>query len=442
MKRDFLRLVNISDARDGVLWVDHVHLRIARGASIAILGVEGSGKTSLSHLLSGRRSPTGGCILHEEHPIGPAALQEITGYIGRHSRLLESVSVFENLILANNESRILIPINRLRNEVRKLLCTFSLEAWLMVPVSQIPFFVQRQLLMIRAVLSGKRLIVLAGGGRQESSEELQPILSVIQKLTERGIAVVYTTDRLDFIAGALDETVLMRNGANVKRFRRGEWDESHALAYLYAQPLHRTGLQRGMENAGRELLLQDRLFSVYGGSVVHIYNSEHTNQTVFSYIASLCQIWRVPDPVFLGTKEVDSGWISSMDVLDNMLLAAAPKLANMLGHVSAAKKNMLRQECERAVQVDTSIWARRPYQLTRSERIRLQLFRYRLRGIRVIVANFNELDETDQTTLLHCAETFLDCTCAMLCVTAGAHTEGWIWKNGMMQGGNYEYETL
>lgn len=438
MKHDFLRLVDVSDQRDGVLWVDHLHLRIPLGSAITILGVEGSGKTSVGYLLAGKREPTGGRILWEEKSIGTDELQKITGYIGRQSRLLPNLSVWENLLVANSQSHVMFPIKTLKAQVHKLLCEFAMERWLMVPVTQIPASVQRQLLMLRAVLNGKKLIILSGGGRQETEAELAPILRVIQRLASRGISMLYTTDRLDLIASALDEIVIMRNGTNVKRFLRGTWNEV-ALEYLYAQPIQHSVQPPYATLYETQPMLQDRLFSVYGGSVVHIYNTENTNDTVFSYLNSLCQLWRVPAPVVLGTEEVNSGWIASMNVLDNMLLAAAPKLANTLGHVGVGKKKMLRQECEHAVQVSSEIWNRRPYQLTREERLRLQLFRYRLRGIRVIIANFNELDESDQAILLRCADSFLDKTCAMICVAAGAQ-EGWIWNNGMIQGGWGAYE--
>jgi ABC-type nitrate/sulfonate/bicarbonate transport system ATPase subunit len=80
--------------------VDDLHLRVAPGEFICLLGPNGCGKTTLLRILAGLEAPDSGLVLCDGQPVGPRAHRaQRIGVVFQEPRLLPWRSVLDNVAL-------------------------------------------------------------------------------------------------------------------------------------------------------------------------------------------------------------------------------------------------------------------------------------------------------------------------------------------------------
>ena len=100
-------ILELKDVRSGYDKNEVLHgvsLRVARGASTALLGTNGAGKTTLLRTISGILAPRSGEVLFEGESIGGDAPRSIVErglvQVPEGRRVFRNLTVFENLRVA------------------------------------------------------------------------------------------------------------------------------------------------------------------------------------------------------------------------------------------------------------------------------------------------------------------------------------------------------
>lgn len=86
--------------------LDHVNLRVAPGAVLAVVGPSGSGKSTLLALLAGLDRPTGGAVLIDGEPLETLSEDQLAllrrrkiGFVFQSFHLLTNLTAHENVML-------------------------------------------------------------------------------------------------------------------------------------------------------------------------------------------------------------------------------------------------------------------------------------------------------------------------------------------------------
>ncbi len=78
------------------------------GECIGLVGANGCGKSTLLNILAGLRKQDAGEIFFDEQPVNKKQqFIRYTGYVPQESNLIEEVTVWDNLLLAYGDSRVL-----------------------------------------------------------------------------------------------------------------------------------------------------------------------------------------------------------------------------------------------------------------------------------------------------------------------------------------------
>lgn len=78
------------------------------GECIGVVGANGCGKSTLLNILAGLRKQDKGEIFFDEKPVtGRRQFIRYTGYVPQESNLIEEVTVWDNLLLAYGDSKVL-----------------------------------------------------------------------------------------------------------------------------------------------------------------------------------------------------------------------------------------------------------------------------------------------------------------------------------------------
>jgi branched-chain amino acid transport system permease protein len=229
-KESILRATGLRKAFGGVVAVDGLSLELARGETTALIGPNGSGKTTALRLISGASAPDAGAIeLTGRDVTGASTADRVRLGI---ARTLQTTSAFTELTALENVLvgrgirrrygglvRTALATPRARREAEaaegaalQALALVGLEHAADTPAPELTSS-QRRLLALAAALVTEPDVLLvdelaAGAG----AEELEGLAAVVDRIRERGIAVLVVEHNLRLVRRVADRVVVLAAG--------------------------------------------------------------------------------------------------------------------------------------------------------------------------------------------------------------------------------------
>lgn len=203
---------------DAITALRGVNFEMAPGETRGLVGENGAGKSTLIAVLSGALQPGDGTVLLDGSVVrlnSPSeALRRGIGTVHQQNWLVPSLTSAQNVELGLERTR--TPLQLLRREPRES----SLQALEFVGIADLALravdsltLAQRQLVAIaRALSRGSRLMIFDEPTAALSPVETKCLFGVIDRLRERGTALLYVTHRLEELRRAADRISVMRSG--------------------------------------------------------------------------------------------------------------------------------------------------------------------------------------------------------------------------------------
>jgi branched-chain amino acid transport system ATP-binding protein len=185
---DLLEVRDVSLNFGGITALAGVGLALAQGETLAVIGPNGSGKTSLFNCITGIYHPTAGSITFQGESLLGCSPDEVAGRgVARtfqNLRLFHNMSVLDNLLVGRHlhfRRNFLHAVLRLRGEeirhrrrCEEIVDFLNLEAVRKSRVADCPYGVQKRVELGRALATEPRLLLLdepVSGLTQEEKEE-------------------------------------------------------------------------------------------------------------------------------------------------------------------------------------------------------------------------------------------------------------------------------
>ncbi len=219
----FLRMEGITKHFGPVTALSEVTFAVRRGTVCALCGENGAGKSTLMKILSGVYQPDGGRIVLEGNAVhfaGPKdALQAGISMLYQEVELAGHLTVYENVFLGREKLRggmlkCIDTAEEIRT-VQELIVAnhFQLDAEALVAELSPG---QCQLVeLLKAMLSGARLIVMDEPTSALSEGEAATLFQIIRQLKAQGITIIYISHRLEEVLALADDICVLRDGAVV-----------------------------------------------------------------------------------------------------------------------------------------------------------------------------------------------------------------------------------
>lgn len=237
-----LQVKGVQAGYGGVPVLHGIDISVESNEAVAIVGANGSGKTTLVRLLSGLVQPMAGEVRkdgadisvvppHKRVEHGIAVVME-----GRN--LFTELTVRDHLRLAESTGR------RARHDKARFDINEIFELFPMVkeridtPVELLSGGQQQMVTISRALLLQPTLLVLDELTTGLAPKVVKEILAVLNRLRERGLAIVLVEQSVALAAEMTDRTYVMSVGKVVREVRREEWprllsDNELVKAYLH-----------------------------------------------------------------------------------------------------------------------------------------------------------------------------------------------------------------
>jgi len=211
----------IRKAFPGVIALDGVDLALRAGEVHVLLGENGAGKSTLMKVLSGAYQKDAGEILLNGRPVeinGPRdALALGIRIIYQELNLVPHLSVAENIFLGSAPTRWggIIDWRRLYATAGQLLGDLGMEFSPQTPLRALSL-AQRQMVEIaKSLARNASVLVMDEPTSALTSREVDQLFTLVQRLTSRGVAVVYITHRLDEVYRIGHRVTVLRDGRHV-----------------------------------------------------------------------------------------------------------------------------------------------------------------------------------------------------------------------------------
>ena len=201
-----------------------VDLSAQAGEVLAVIGENGAGKSTLMRLLAGVLQPDSGSMRiagTDYCPRNPAAaMQAGVAFVPQESELAPHLSVAENILLGREPTRTkIINRTRLHELAAQALSEVSTDDQpvdLRQPAAALGPSDRQRVVIARALSQPNlRLLIFDEPTSSLSAADTQRLFSVIARLRQRGLTILYVSHFLEEVLQISDRFVVLRDGKSV-----------------------------------------------------------------------------------------------------------------------------------------------------------------------------------------------------------------------------------
>jgi len=215
--RGAIELRDVSKAYDGTLALSHFSHAFAPGRVHALMGRNGSGKSTAIKILAGAVQPTSGTMSVNGREVSFATPAEAfaAGIVTVHQELslVPSLSVGENIFLGRLPRRgRFIDWSELHRQAAALLTEMELEIEPRRLVETLSLGQQQMVEIVKAMSFAPSVLILDEPTSALAAREVSHLFDLVRRLKARGVTVIYITHRMNELFELADTCTVVRDG--------------------------------------------------------------------------------------------------------------------------------------------------------------------------------------------------------------------------------------
>ena len=246
-----LDVTDLSIHFGGVVALDNVSFHVDEGEIMGLIGPNGAGKTTLFNCITRIYHPNSGSIVFEGHDLlRMPAYKVIEAGLSRtfqNLALFPSMSVLENLLVGQHHlmksnlidclfrlPRVTQEENLAYQRAENVLKLLGFEGLRDVPVSSLPFAVQKRVEVARALVSRPRFLLLDEPASGLSHEEMQALGALIRSLrSDLGVTILLVEHHMALVMEVSDRVCVLNFGKKIAEATPAEVQKDRAVIQAY-----------------------------------------------------------------------------------------------------------------------------------------------------------------------------------------------------------------
>lgn len=298
-----LEMENISKDFRGVPALKNVDFNLEAGQVHALLGENGAGKSTLMKILAGAIQQSSGKVILNGAAIEVAkpadALSAGIAMVYQETSLVPSLTVAQNLYLGDEQ-----PFNRLRGlwiQAQQFLQSLNFGVDPAELVSNLGAAQKQMVEIARAVEKKAKIIIFDEPTATLTPEEKHHFFALINRLRDRGVAMVFITHALEEALEMADQITILRDGNLVETGPAAEFTRERVVAGMVGRELseelhgnathHRALRPAGerilsVENLSMQKIVRNNSFSVFAGQVTGVFGLVGSGRTETAKVIS------------------------------------------------------------------------------------------------------------------------------------------------------------
>jgi L-arabinose transport system ATP-binding protein len=267
LKISSLEIKHISKAFPNIQALNDVSMEIRPGEILAFMGENGAGKSTLLKILNGDYQPDSGTISIDgksiSFPNPHSAHKAGIRVIYQEPEIIPWVDVPENIWVGELPRQFgFLNRRRLNHLVRESLAAYGFEQVLPIDLMGNQLSpAQKQLVEImRALKSGVSVLALDEPTSSLTDEEVTRLFTLVRKLRDEGVAIIYVSHRLNEIRRLCDRVAILRDGKLITVQPLSELSQSEIVRLMVGREIADV-FQRNINPAPRTVLEVKNLHS-------------------------------------------------------------------------------------------------------------------------------------------------------------------------------------
>lgn len=243
----------------GVIAVDAVSIEVHPGEIHSVVGENGAGKSTLMRVLSGVIPHDSGTVLVEGQPLEPGARESIDAGISlvhQELSLVPEMTVAENIMLGYAPTTFgFTRYDEMKKIAADALDEIGVSVDLNERIARLSVALRQFVEIARAVARKPKVLILDEPTATLTPAETDYLLAMLQRLAERGMAIVYISHRIPEVFRISHTVTILRDGKRVSVSPIGETSPEQVVDQMVGRELKKD-LQDRREATPGEVVLK------------------------------------------------------------------------------------------------------------------------------------------------------------------------------------------
>jgi ribose transport system ATP-binding protein len=216
-----LQALGVFKAFAGVTALHDVDFNLMSGEVHALMGENGAGKSTLMKILAGVHVDYEGEIRIEDAPVRFSGVQDAeragVAIIHQELNLVPELTAAENMFLGR-EPLILgsfVDHKRIAKTASALLKRLGIEIDAQRRIAELRIGEQQLVEIAKALSLDARILIMDEPTSALSTAECETLFKVVRQLAQAGVAIIYTSHRLDEVVALANRVTVLRDGQRV-----------------------------------------------------------------------------------------------------------------------------------------------------------------------------------------------------------------------------------
>ncbi len=212
-----LELKKITKRYPGVTALDQVSLGLKKGEVHALMGENGAGKSTMIKVISGAITPDEGAIVveGESYTHMTPALSKKLGIevIYQEFNLIPNLSVAENMFMGERVGgKILADFGQMERRAAEVFERMKIDINPKTLVRDLSVAYMQMVEIAKSIVKNVKILIMDEPTAPLTSDEVDILLELVEKLKQEGVTIVYVSHRMDEIYRVADRLSVFRDG--------------------------------------------------------------------------------------------------------------------------------------------------------------------------------------------------------------------------------------
>ena len=213
-----LKAEGVSKTFAGVTALRDVDFDLTSGEVHALMGENGAGKSTLMKILAGVHVDYDGEIRIEGAPVRFSGVQDAeragVAIIHQELNLVPELTAAENIFLGREPLILgtIVDHRRIVKAASALLKRLGIEIDAQRRIAELRIGEQQLVEIAKALSLDARILIMDEPTSALSTAECETLFKVVRQLAQAGVAIIYTSHRLDEVVALADRVTVLRDG--------------------------------------------------------------------------------------------------------------------------------------------------------------------------------------------------------------------------------------
>ena len=194
----------------------NVSLELKKGEILALLGENGSGKSTFVNMLSGIYRPDSGKILiygNEVEFYSPEdAIQAGIGMVHQHVKLVKVMTALENITLGEKQAGFFVNKKKIQKKIEEIEEKYGFKIPLNKRVYEMSISEMQTVEIIKMLYHGAKIVILDEPTAVLTPQETKMLFDVLRRMKEAGCSIIIITHKLNEVMEISDRVTVLQKG--------------------------------------------------------------------------------------------------------------------------------------------------------------------------------------------------------------------------------------